>query len=182
VLDVARARAEEGGYEAVQMREIAAESGIALGTLYRYFSSKDHLLAEVMAEWTADLAKRVAQRPPRGTTPAERLADILARACRALERQPLLAAAVVRAIQSPEPNVVSAAAVVRHRFDDLALSQLGHMDADRADRVVSTIGAVWLGNLVLWCTGRLTMREVSSALEDAALLLAEASPSVCTNN
>ena len=33
--------ASEGGYEAVQMRAVAEESGVALGTIYRYYSGKD---------------------------------------------------------------------------------------------------------------------------------------------
>ena len=37
--------AAEGGYDAVQMRDVASRSEVALGTIYRYFSSKDHLLA-----------------------------------------------------------------------------------------------------------------------------------------
>ena len=40
--------ASEGGYDAVQMRDVATTAGVALGTIYRYFSSKDHLLAETM--------------------------------------------------------------------------------------------------------------------------------------
>ena len=44
--------ASEGGYEAVRMRDVAARADIALGTLYRYFSSKDHLLAAAMAVWS----------------------------------------------------------------------------------------------------------------------------------
>ena len=35
----------DGGYDAVQMRDVATTAGVALGTIYRYFSSKDHLLA-----------------------------------------------------------------------------------------------------------------------------------------
>ena len=40
----------EGGYDAVQMRDVAQRAGVALGTIYRYFSSKDHLLAAAMVE------------------------------------------------------------------------------------------------------------------------------------
>ena len=54
----------EGGYEAVQMRDVAARANVALGTIYRYFSSKDHLLAAVMVEWCRDLERRVGLRPP----------------------------------------------------------------------------------------------------------------------
>ena len=40
--------AAEGGYDAVQMREVAERADVALGTLYRYFPSKVHLLVAAM--------------------------------------------------------------------------------------------------------------------------------------
>ena len=57
-----------GGYDAVQMRDVATTADVALGTIYRYFSSKDHLLAEALVEWVRDLGRRVQARPPRGGT------------------------------------------------------------------------------------------------------------------
>lgn len=35
-------------YDQIQMRDTAADAGVALGTLYRYFSSKDHLFAALL--------------------------------------------------------------------------------------------------------------------------------------
>ncbi len=66
LIDAAFELGAEGGYEAVQMREVAATANVALATIYRYFSSKDHLLAAAMTEWTVRLRDRVAQSPPRG--------------------------------------------------------------------------------------------------------------------
>ena len=40
VLRAALELGREGGYDAVQMREVATEAGVALGTIYRYFSSR----------------------------------------------------------------------------------------------------------------------------------------------
>ncbi len=44
ILDATLALASKGGYEAVQMRTVAQRADVALGTLYRYFPSKIHLL------------------------------------------------------------------------------------------------------------------------------------------
>ena len=38
VLDAALRLAERGGFDAVQMRDVATEANVALGTVYRYFS------------------------------------------------------------------------------------------------------------------------------------------------
>src|SRR3954447_24187877 len=85
--------AAEGGYDAVQMRDVAQRGQVALGTIYRYFSSKDHLLAAALVEWVNDLEQRVSLRPPRGGTIADNMVDILRRATRAMEREPELSAA-----------------------------------------------------------------------------------------
>ena len=66
LLDAAVALAAEGGYDAVQMRDVAARAEVALGTLYRHYASKDQLLLAAMAEQAATLRERLVQRPPRG--------------------------------------------------------------------------------------------------------------------
>ena len=44
IIDATLALASKGGYDAVQMRAVAEKADVALGTLYRYFPSKIHLL------------------------------------------------------------------------------------------------------------------------------------------
>ncbi len=80
LIDAAFELGAEGGYDAVQMRDVAVTANVALATIYRYFSSKDHLLAAAMTEWTARLQSRVAQSPPRGDSAADQMVDVLQRA------------------------------------------------------------------------------------------------------
>src|SRR4249920_3985644 len=49
ILDATLAIASKGGYEAVQMRAVAERADVAVGTLYRYFPSKVHLLVSGLA-------------------------------------------------------------------------------------------------------------------------------------
>src|ERR671923_2364307 len=94
VIDAAMKLAAEGGYDAVQMRDVAHEAGVALGTIYRYFASKDHLLAACQVEFARELQEQLQQRPARGDTVADRVADVLRRASRRTEREPLLMTAL----------------------------------------------------------------------------------------
>ncbi len=48
ILDATIALASEGGFDAVQMRSVADQAEVALGTLYRYFPSKIHLLVSAL--------------------------------------------------------------------------------------------------------------------------------------
>ena len=55
VVDAAMSLGLDGGYEAVQMRDVAARADVAMGTVYRYFTSKDHLLAAALVHWVEQL-------------------------------------------------------------------------------------------------------------------------------
>ena len=63
ILDATVALASKGGFDAVQMRAVAEQADVALGTLYRYFPSKIHLLVSALArqfeETEAALGRRV---------------------------------------------------------------------------------------------------------------------------
>ena len=85
----------------IQMKDVAVEAGVALGTVYRYFQSKDHLFAEVLASWARQLRTSVERRPLKGATNAERLTDVLHRSMRAFQSWPQLAR-VVMALESSE--------------------------------------------------------------------------------
>ena len=49
ILDAAMALAGEGGMAAVQVAAVASRAGIAAGTVYRYFPTKNDLVAELIA-------------------------------------------------------------------------------------------------------------------------------------
>src|SRR5260370_28464637 len=51
IVDMAHAMIVESSDENVQIRDVAERAGVALGTAYRYFGSKERLFAEVYAQW-----------------------------------------------------------------------------------------------------------------------------------
>ncbi|MGI8493074.1 MAG: TetR family transcriptional regulator, partial [Acidimicrobiales bacterium] len=97
--------ASEGGYELVQMRDVAARAGVALGTIYRYFESKDQLLAATLVEWAARLERAVEARPPTGPTPTARVVEVIRRASRSVERNQQLSTAIVAAIAGTDSEI-----------------------------------------------------------------------------
>ncbi len=50
ILEAARERFSEAGFEAATTREIAAAAGIAVGTLFNYFPSKEAIVMALVAE------------------------------------------------------------------------------------------------------------------------------------
>ena len=69
VIDATLELAAGGGFDAVQMRDVAAEAGVALGTVYRYFESKERLLLEANLEQVDALRALLAERPRRARPP-----------------------------------------------------------------------------------------------------------------
>jgi AcrR family transcriptional regulator len=60
ILDAARAQMVEGGYLALNMREIARGAGVSAGTLYQYFSTKEEIFATLYAEAITAHNERIA--------------------------------------------------------------------------------------------------------------------------
>jgi AcrR family transcriptional regulator len=178
IVATAVALAEEGGFEAVRLRDVASHSGVALGTLYRLFRGKDALLVAALASEAEGLAARLEKSPPTGETPLERAADYFAAATRTLCRKPKLARAVLRAASSDDPEL---AGKIR-AFHGIASEML--MRALRADptvrledatpveaRICNVLQMVWFAAMLGWMSGQHKQGEVVEQVRNAAELV-----------
>lgn len=102
IIDVAIRLAEEGGFENVRQRDVAKQSGVALGTLYKSFRSKEDILAAALQRETDLLEKKLERKPAKGDTSAERLGTLFSMLTRTILRKPNYARAVLRAMTSGE--------------------------------------------------------------------------------
>lgn len=169
LIDTAIELAAEGGYEAVQMRDVAGHAGVALGTLYRHFQSKDELLVAALAQQIETLRARVEQRPAAGDTPAERVADVFRRACRALERQPNLTAAMITAMNSAGDTPVKLD--VHNGFSAIISNALDGHAVDDRDGIQRVLGHVWFSALAAWVRGMTPAGQMADDLVRATRLL-----------
>jgi AcrR family transcriptional regulator len=176
VIQAAIELAREGGYDAVQMRDVSHRARVALGTIYNYFSSKDHLLAAAFTEWAEDVERRIFQRPLRGETSADRVAEVLRRAVRQLVREPQLSAALVTALSSSDAGVSDCQleiANVLARLVTTAIDDDEGIGEDRAAGIIRTIGQVWFTALLGWVNGWPSAGDMGAELEETARLLLE---------
>ncbi len=154
------------------MRDVAVAADVALGTIYRYFASKDHLLAEVQVEWVRDLGRRVHARPPRGGLVADRVIDVLRRATRAMEAEPKLAlgagdgAGVDRPRRGPVPSRRSARSWPRPWPPPSPTTSTGS-----GATTSSAPSATWFSSLVGWVNNWYGIGQAGDELEIAAHLL-----------
>ena len=107
ILDATLTLASKGGYEAVQMRTVAERADVALGTLYRYFPSKIHLLVSALAREFERNQERLDRRPIPGETPYERVLYVLGRTTRSMQREPMLTEAMTRAFMFADPSAAT---------------------------------------------------------------------------
>jgi AcrR family transcriptional regulator len=171
LLHGATALAAEGGYEAVQMRDVAARAEVALGTLYRHYASKDQLLCAALAHEAATLRERLDQRPARGETPAERVADVLRRGTRALERQPRVTRAMLTAMSSTDDNIIPIKQEINTTLRAIISDAVDGDHVPQLDDIVSVLGSVWFAELTFWSGGLTDAATMGDKLTRAASLL-----------
>lgn len=171
VVDAAMELGLEGGYEAVQMRDVASRAHVAMGTVYRYFTSKDHLLAAALVHWVEQLDTRLAQSPAKGDTQADRVVDVLDRALRAMGRQPRLVEAVFSSLASSDPSTIECQNQISDLMDGVISRAMGEpQPEDFADRS-RMVGHVWFSSIVGWVNGRTDLPWVHGEIEVAVRLL-----------
>ena len=84
ILQVAIELAENDGYEAVRLRDVASKAEVALGTVYRRFSCKEDILAAALNLQVSAFEQAIRLRPIDGDSPRERLTTLFTLATEAL--------------------------------------------------------------------------------------------------
>ncbi|MEU7579053.1 TetR family transcriptional regulator [Streptomyces sp. NPDC041068] len=173
ILHASAQLASRGGFDAVQMREVAEAAGVALGTLYRYFPSKVHLLVATMQDQLQHMHTTIRKRPPAGETPAERVAETLMRAFRALQREPHLADAMVRALTFADRSVSPEVDTVSRLTTAIILDAMGLDEPPTAQQLsaVRVIEHTWHSALITWLSGRASIAQVKIDIETVCRLI-----------
>ena len=179
ILDATIALASKGGFDAVQMRAVAERADVALGTLYRYFPSKIHLLVSALAREFEQANGSFDRRTIPGDTPHERVMHVLGRTTRSLQRDPNLTEALTRAFMFADASVANEIHVVGMHVTKLMIRAMHDQDTPIEEivpteddiAIAKVIGDVWLSSLVQWVTGRASAQDVAKSMDVAVRLL-----------
>lgn len=174
ILDATLALAAKGGYEAVQMRAVAEKADVALGTLYRYFPSKVHLLVAGLAREFQRASDKLDRAKIPGDTPADRLLFVIGRNTRLMQRDPHLTEAMVRAFMFADTTAAAEVELVGKLMESMFARAMGKDEPTERDSVIfHMIADVWMANLVAWVTRRASAADVQHRLELSIRLLLE---------
>ncbi len=176
LLGAARELIEEGGYGAASVLAIADRAGVAAGTLYRHFASKEELFVEVfrsVCEREERAMRATAAGMPEGSSAAERLEAVLAGFARRALRNPTLAWALIA--EPVDPRVDAERLAYRERYAGLIADGLeaGILDGElpaqnawlTAAALVGGCGEALVGPLSPLGQGATDAEEIVAALQ-----------------
>jgi AcrR family transcriptional regulator len=173
ILDAAAGLASAGGFEAVQMRAVADSSQVALGTLYRYFPSKVHLLVGVLHDQLQQLHATLRERPLTERDPGDRVRRTLMRAFTAHQRDPRLTGAMMRALLFADRSAREEVRAVSRLSTEILLDASGLSAGEIADRLsaVRVIQHTWHSTLIHWLSGNSSLEEAHADIATVCRLL-----------
>ncbi len=167
LVQAAEAEVEDVGYPGLTVRSVARRAGVAPATAYNYFSSKDHLLAEVLWRRMQELgpADRSDRRPV-----AERVADAVRDMVFTTGSAALVDACTV-ALLSPNPDVKHLRDRIGAQIHRRLAAALGPGTDPMVVRVLQT--TLW-GALLAAGMGHLDSDEIPGFVAGAAALMTPA--------
>jgi AcrR family transcriptional regulator len=176
IIKVASRMLERSAYHDIQVRDVGIRAGVALGTVYHYFASKERLFAAVLVDWSSSMSDSLLRDPLSADQPAERLQELMNRVLDAFERRPHIYRVIMVLEDSTDPHVLALlrehAATTRQAF----VEPLNGLSKDDADAVVTVVGAVLGDALRSVVLGVLTKDEARRQVAQGINLVFSAPP------
>jgi len=165
LIDATAAEVDEDGYAGLTVRNVARRAGVAPATAYNYFSSKDHLLAELL--WRRMTALPTVDAAVDGSM-AERFTQSVQMMMDLTTGSPDLVGACTTALLNATPDVKHLrdriGAVIHQRF----VAALG---PDVDPTIVRVLETTYSGALLMAGMGHMSYAEVPAFLAETARLM-----------
>jgi AcrR family transcriptional regulator len=131
IIDAARSLLEKQEYEQIQVRDVASTAGFALGTVYRYFRSKEHLYAAVLQAWGTGFGESTSGGVYEND-PLRRLEARMRAVLAAFEKRPRFFRALTLLLGGNDPNANALLEQFRGSIEDMVQADLAELDPDGA--------------------------------------------------
>jgi AcrR family transcriptional regulator len=176
LVDAAEAEVEAAGYDGLSVRNVARRAGVAPATAYTYFSSKDHLLAELLWRNVAAMPETAADT---SAPPDDRVVRTVEQLGAIIGRSPALVAACTQALLSSNPDVKG----LRDRIGaDIRRRLRAAVGPDGDPAVVSVLVTTYFGAMLMAGMGHMTFAAVPGFVANAARLMTAPDRASATGN
>jgi AcrR family transcriptional regulator len=152
------------GFDGLTIRTVASRASVAPATAYTYFSSKNHLVAEIF--W-----RRLVERPhleQSTDVPLDALIAVFTDLVDFIATEPELAAAVTSALLGSDPDVRELRLLIGGEINSRIAGALGP-DAD--PEVLDVLNMVWSGALLQVGMGHARIERMGERLAGVARLV-----------
>ncbi len=155
IVDTAIELAESGGFESVRMRDVAERAGVALGTVYKRFRSKEDILIAALEREMETFDGMIRTWPIPGERARDRVSQFFALATTALCGKPHFARAVLKALASGDPDLTERVMRFHSAISTLInLTIAGEGQPPPTDqRIAFLLQQIWFAQLVGWMGG-----------------------------
>jgi TetR/AcrR family transcriptional regulator, cholesterol catabolism regulator len=164
VVLAAREELREVGFDELTVRSVAHRAGVAPATAYTYFSSKNHLVAEIF--W-----RRLNQRPRLEetlSTPLARVVEVFDDLADFLESEKELAAATTSAMLASEPDVRQLRLLIGNEINARIEAALG---ARASADVLDALTVAWSGAMLQVGMGHAEYAKLGARMARVAKLI-----------
>jgi AcrR family transcriptional regulator len=176
LLRAAQELIESGGYGAASVVAIADRAGVAAGTLYRHFASKEELFVELfrsVCDREVSAMQAASEQMPQPSPQVERLVTVLSTFAQRALRRPRLAWALIA--EPVDPLVDAERLAYRARYSELAAEALkagiaaGELPEQSVDLTAAALvggcGEALVGPLSPLARAQPSREEIVDALE-----------------
>lgn len=148
ILQAARRLLEQHGLPGTNMMDVAKAAGIGRATLYRYYSTREHLVSDLTLEWSLQSIRQLTENPVTGKTVGARLESILDRILQEAHKHPGLSqAALSSLINNPEQAMALQQEAGEH-LPELFLPIIQAIGIEDFTRIINVAHRLMLGTLM----------------------------------
>lgn len=161
--------ARVGGYDAVQVRDVATESGVSLASIYTYFGSRDNLAYRAAVIWCSLMMSRAKLSVARAVAgiddPLERTLARFETQATTMLSEPQMLALWVRSTMTDDPDVVAAQRGIHWAYW-IDSNPMETNTADEQQELQELVQDVFYAGAVRWVFGQQDLEEVLTSVRE----------------
>ena len=165
--------AQQGGYDAIQLRPVTELSEVGLDTIYRYFKSRDQLISAAVSEWLQREYFAPAPHWPQGDTAAELLLALYQGSWRVWELNPRMLETYVRAALAESDKESGLAMQSVRALVPISVEILGDVEPEYRADVLTIASHMFHSAMTSVLRGQTRADEIYAILERTVRRLAQ---------